>query len=113
MFCFLVGVDNRCGIVSNCRVSEGSRAPCGRVRSTGLDEADEIVGTILIVGNVEEEGVQHITEGGEIIVRWLADNWLEGGSRRGKERGDLLRGHGDGREAREKAGAAAVGVMKS
>ena len=90
-------------------VGRGSRedwegdAPCGRVGSARLNKTDEIVGAILIVGNVQEEGIQDFAEGSEIIVRWLANNRLEGGGRHGEERGDLFRGHGDGREARDQA----------
>jgi hypothetical protein len=48
---------------------------------------------ILIVGYVEEEGVEYILKSGQIVVGRLADDGLECSGRSGKEGCDFLRGH--------------------
>lgn len=49
--------------------------------------------SILIVGYVEKEGVEHVPERREVVVSGLADDGRECCGRGGEEGGDLLRGH--------------------
>ena len=78
---------------------EGFPPACG-VGCGGLDEANKIVGSecavgdhILRVGDIEEERVEDVAEGGEVVITWLTHNGLEAGGCGGKSRSDLLGSH--------------------
>ena len=45
---------------------------------------------VIIVGYLEQERVEDLAESGEIIVRWLADDFGEGCGCGGKRGGDFL-----------------------
>ena len=44
--------------------------PSSHVQCSGLNEPNEVVHAILVVGNVEEEGIEDIAEGSESSLGW-------------------------------------------
>ena len=48
---------------------------------------------ILVVVNVEEEGVQDIIQRSEVVVHWLTSEFLKGSGHSGKESGNFLQHH--------------------
>ena len=56
-------------------------------------ETDEVVSAILIIGNVDKEGVEHIAECCEVVIKWLTHDGLEGYCHSGKESCDFFRNH--------------------
>ena len=83
MFGFAAHMDNGGGVVSNCGVGwwtgrNGERGtPCGGIACCWLDEANEVVCAILIIGDIEEEGIEDVPESDEIVVAWLVSDVLE------------------------------------
>ena len=66
VFCFLPGVYDGGCIIRDEGVSRGSwwdgerGAPGGCIRCGGLNQADEVVGAILVIGDAKEERVQDL-----------------------------------------------------
>ena len=58
-----------------------------------LDEANEVVCPILIVGDIEEEWIEDVPEHGEVVVARLASDVLECCCCGGEERCDFFRCH--------------------
>ena len=48
---------------------------------------------VIVVGDLEQERIEDLAERGEVIVRWLADDFGEGRGCGGKRCGDFLRFH--------------------
>ena len=78
VFGFLASLDNCCCCIVDdgiCRRAWQRWERCttsSHVQSGWLNESDEIVCAILIVGNVEEGGIDDIAQRGEVVVAGLA-----------------------------------------
>ena len=102
MFCLLPCAYDGGHIIRNKGVSRGlwwdgeRGAPGGGICCRGLNQADEVVGAILIVGDAKEERVQDLAEGGEVVVGGLPHDGWECGGCSGKACHDLFWGHGGG-----------------
>ncbi len=90
--------------------------PRRRVGGRWFEDADEVVAwmcPMLVVRDIEEEGVQDVSDRREIIVGRLAHDGLEVGGGRGEESRDLLGRHDDdGGGVRSGRGAASSAAKR-
>lgn len=99
---FMACSDNGRCIIRDCKI--GQRAcrngefstSCGSVGMGWLDDADQVVLPILIIEDVEEEGVEDFAESVTVVVRGLVCDWWKRCRSSGKQRSYFFGYHGRG-----------------